>query len=151
MAPRGRYRAGLPHDLGGPLVSWLEWMTTGDKLVGLLLGVVAFLAMLGRWFWSRVSTRVSEGVSDLRSGHSDIARRLSDVEEDISGLKNDVGRMRGRIGTIEARLDTLATAKDLAELSVQIARQTGILEQQGTQLTVLYKAAWEASKGRGEG
>ncbi|KAF0674373.1 hypothetical protein PMES_03326, partial [Profundibacterium mesophilum KAUST100406-0324] len=49
--------------------------------------------------------------------------------------------------TIEARLDTLATSKEVSELSVAIARQTGVLEQQGTQLTVLYKAAWEASKG----
>lgn len=129
-------------------MSWFEWATAGDKLVGVLLGLMGLLAAIARWFWSRVSSRVSDGVSGLAAGHSEIARRLTDVESDLSEMRGDMGRLRSRVGTIEARLDTLATAKDVAELSVAIARQTGVLEQQGTQLTVLYKAAWEASRGK---
>ncbi|KAF0674371.1 hypothetical protein, partial [Profundibacterium mesophilum] len=107
-------------------MSWLEWATAGDKLVGLLIGLMGLLAAAARLFWGRVSSRVSEGVSGLAAGHSDIARRLSDVETDLNEMRGDMGRLRTRVGTIEARLDTLATSKEVSELSVAIARQTGV-------------------------
>jgi len=127
-------------------LSWIEWILTGDKLLGVVVGLVALLGALGRWFWRRVSTQVSEGVSRLSDGHTDIKRRLEAVEGEVKSLTVDVGALQGRMGTMEHRFDTLATSRELHDLALLVTKIGANSEAQSNMVRILYAAADRAGQ-----
>lgn len=128
------------------LVFDLSWISFGNALLGLLVGVIGAIVGLQKWFWGRVSTSVSASMSSLVTGHEGIEKRLQTVEDSMGAVKHDIETMRGRMGKMETRIEGLATKADLHELAVQVARFGAGVEAQANMTRMLYEAAQRAEK-----
>lgn len=110
----------------------MEWITGGKELLGLLLALIAFLGVLGRWFWAKVSNRVKSDFSGLTTGHADIQMRLERVETDQTALRGDMRRVEGHLSTLENRMGSLSTKQDVTALAIGLAevKATGLATSQ---------------------
>lgn len=117
----------------------MEWLSSGDKALGLLIATIGLLGGLGRWFWGRVSKRVSEGVSGLTVGHNDITRRLAAVEGDVKGLHDDMRRVEKQMSGVEHRLHSLASKQDLNALAITLAKVEATGDATSQKVDSLYR------------
>lgn len=120
-------------------MSWLEWALSGEKLVGLLLSIVAIFGGFGRWFWKRVSSRVDTGVSSLMSGHKNIEHRLKAVEDDVSSVQSKITSLDGDVRGMAMRINQLSSKEDVHRVSVNLARLEEKSSATNTMVDSLYQ------------
>lgn len=125
-------------------LSLLEWITSGEKLLGLVLTGAAVIGAVASWFWRSVSRRVKTGVSDVETGQNAIMARLNDVEREVEDVKTDLDDVKARVGEIERGMSSLATSKELAALDRNMAGLSAEVRAQGTTLRMIYEAAMRA-------
>jgi len=102
-------------------------------LIGLILG-------FARWFWGRVSNRVTDGVRDVQTGQTDIARRLEKVEVQVEGLSEQDARIEGRLNDVERSIGSLASKEDLSNLAIILAEVRAMGRASSEKMDTLYRA-----------
>lgn len=121
-------------------------LSQGEAFLAFCLALIAVLGVLGRWFWGRINSHVTAGVSDLTAGHRNIESRLEHVEEVVGGVRADLEKVRARTSTIEGRIDQLATSREVHALAVSVAKISAGQEAQNNMIRILYEAAQRATK-----
>lgn len=129
-------------------MEWIDWVLTGDKLLGVILGLIALLAGVARWFWKRVSSHVSVGVSGLQKGHEAILGRLDAVEADITVVRQDQQNLGKRVFGVERSLETVARQADVAALTAELRGVVGELKQLSGMTHSLRESAYRVAEGK---
>lgn len=125
----------------------LDWLKSTEIIIGLVMlacgGIAGALA-----YWDRRARRYFDGKAmGLKNTALSQDRRLEHVETSLKDIDGDLERLKIRMSQVESSLERLAgLPSDLNQVSISLARVTAILEQQSNQITILYRAAWEASK-----
>ncbi len=125
-------------------MEFLDFLTTGQKFLGVILGLIALIGMIVRTFWKRVSRQVDDGVSDLKVGHGDVLRRLNDVEVDVGQIKDDLTLVKERVTNLDRRM-----SQDIHEVNVKLARIETTNDRTSNMVDTLYRGVLDrAEKGR---
>lgn len=127
-------------------MSWLDWLSGADKLLGFGALLVASATGLFAWLRRRGHDLVGDEVEPLRKAQEKSNVRLDHVEQRIAGIESDVSSLAERTSQIERAIPTLATKEDLIALRVQGAETNATVVGIGNKVDTLYRAALAANR-----
>lgn len=134
----------------------LDFLTTGNAIVGFILGSFGVISGVIYWFHRRMKTVAKDVASETDGDRLATSSRLTEIETDVDGVSRDVGRVReelhtlsSRVASVERTMETVARQSDVAVIGRDLAELRGAMTSQMTvmygQLDTLYKAALRSS------
>ena len=132
----------------------MDWLVDGalswEKILAFIVTLFGAIGAVVSWFWRKVSSRVSAGVTGVEKGQAAIMARLKEVEKDVEAVQSDVGGLQTRMSDVEKSLSNLATSREVAAVDRQIAGLTAQVNAQSTTMRMLYEAAMRADSSGGK-